>query len=69
MKRSTNKQVVVNCYCCSEPIDKSSCNIEYAVLTLIDNRPSPIKKVRRYICSECIELVSYKLDILSLFDK
>jgi len=56
--KRTNKQKEIKCYMCNEHIDRGACDNDYAVLTLINNRPIPIKKTRRYICSNCLALLS-----------
>ena len=42
------------CYICSRHIDRGACDNDYVIVTHIDNRPSPIKKERSYICQYCI---------------
>jgi len=51
-----------NCFYCNEHIDRSSCNNNYAILTLVNNVAIPITNDRKYICKECLDRLQYDLD-------
>jgi len=46
----------INCYRCKEHIDRGACDIEYTIITIVNNRPSPIEKKRIYLCERCTNL-------------
>jgi len=49
MKFTRHKEI--KCYVCGENIDRSACDIDYAILTSVNHRSSPIKKRSIYLCS------------------
>lgn len=47
--------VLVDCAICKKPIDRSSCNQTYGILTTVkDSDETGTKKTRKYFCNNCL---------------
>ena len=63
------KEEKYKCNICGEHIDITACELNYMIITNINHRPSPIKKVRTYICEDCTYEVNKHVELLILEQK
>jgi hypothetical protein len=56
------------CHNCHKHIDRSDCQINYGILTLVDNKTIPVTKITKYLCSDCITYFDYSLTLSTIFE-